>query len=1072
MAAQRRERKIVTVVFCDLVGFASRAEELDPEDVEAILDPYHEHVRTELERYGGTVEKFIGDAVVAFFGAPTAHEDDPERAMRACIAIRDWAIEHKDFQVRLAVTTGEALIRLDARPEAGEASASGDVINTASRLQNSAPVNGILADESTYRATRRVVDYRDAPAVEAKGKANPVSVWEAVAARSRLGTDVAHETRTDLVGRERELSVLRDALARACHERTPQLVTLVGVPGMGKSRLVYELSRIADDDPALICRRHGHCLAYGDGVTLWALAEIVKAQAGILEQDTPEDVREKVRRTVAGALLDSSEAPWVETHVLSLVGLSDETELGGDRRSEAFAAWRRLLEGLAEQTPLILIFEDLHWADETLLDFVDELCDWVSDAPLLVIGTARPELLERRPGWGGGKLNATTLALAPLTEEQTAFLIGQLLDTPVMAVESQQALLERAGGNPLYAEQFADLFLERGSIDDLELPESLQGIIAARLDGLTAEEKAVLQDASVVGTAFWPRALGRTSGDVGATLHALERKGFVRRQKRSAVESEAEFAFAHAIVRDVTYAQIPRAERSAKHGHVAQWIEDLGRPEDHAEVLAFHWRAALELGRAAGLDTDDLVDHGRLASREAGDRAFALNAYHAAGTHYDHALELWPSGASERPRLLFRRARALLIAGDPRRVEALEEARDALLASGDDEGAAEAEAFLAQVCWYQGRHDDGLAHLQTAEGLLAGADASVGATRVLAVSARYRMLAGERAEGLRLGEEALAMAKGLGLDELRAHALITIGTAKFFIGDEDGVPDLENALEIALAANSPMAANALNNLGVIASVNDLRREHSLFQECLALAERMGDRESMRFAQGNLTWSNWTLGNWDEALEGANEFISACEGGSPHYLESHARCTRASIRFARGEIDVALDEYRRAREVARQAQDPQAQLPPLGLSIRAYVLLGRTDEARELADEFAVGLQELPEKPSAVGDIAGFAKELGLASEVRELVEAAPPGRFRDAALAELDGDFERAADLFADLGSKPAEADARLRAAQKLIDAGRRAEGEVQLRKALAFYRSVGATFFIKRGEHLLAKSA
>ncbi|MBA3401577.1 MAG: AAA family ATPase, partial [Actinobacteria bacterium] len=414
MAEQRRERKVVTVVFCDLVGFTSRAERLDPEDVEALLGPYHQRLRSELERHGGTVEKFIGDAVMALFGAPIAHEDDAERAVRACLAIRDWAVEEDDVQVRIAVTTGEALIRLDARPEAGEGMASGDVVNTAARLQSTAPVNGILADETTYRATREVVDYQEATPVEAKGKAERIPVWEALSAHARFGVDVAHEARTELVGRERELSVVRDAFERARHERTPQLLTLVGVPGMGKSRLVYELSQIADAEPELITWRQGRCLAYGDGVTLWALGEIVKAQAGILEQDAPDDVAAKISSAIGDVLSGTGDEAWVESHLLALVGLAEETELGGDRRSEAFAAWRRFLEALAEQRPLVLVFEDLHWADESLLDFVDELVDWVTDVPLLVVGTARPELLERRPGWGGGKLNATTLALSAL----------------------------------------------------------------------------------------------------------------------------------------------------------------------------------------------------------------------------------------------------------------------------------------------------------------------------------------------------------------------------------------------------------------------------------------------------------------------------------------------------------------------------------------------------------------------------------------------------------------------------------------------------------------------------------
>jgi class 3 adenylate cyclase len=483
----REERKVVTVLFCDLVGFTAKAEQLDPEDVRAILGPYHERVRLELERHGGTVEKFIGDAVMALFGAPTAHEDDPERAVRAALAIRDFAVE-EGLQLRVGVTTGEVLVSLGASLSEGEGMASGDVVNTAARLQSAAPVNAILADETTYRATRQAVDYREAASVEAKGKAEPIAVWEAKSARSRFGVDVMHPARSELVGRERELSMLRDALDRARHERMPQLVTLVAVPGLGKSRLVYELSRIVDADPELITWRQGRCLAYGDGVAFWALGEVVKAQAGIHERDSETEAAEKLRVAVEDAVDDARDVRWVESHLRPLVGLETETGLGGDRRGEAFAAWRRYLEALAEQRPLVLVLEDLHWADEGLLDFVDELIDWLSGVPLLVVCSARPELFERRPGWGGGKLNASTLGLSPLSQEQTALLISHVLERSLLPAAIQQALLERSEGNPLYAEQFAQLYLERGSAEDLPLPETLQGIVAARLDGLSAEE--------------------------------------------------------------------------------------------------------------------------------------------------------------------------------------------------------------------------------------------------------------------------------------------------------------------------------------------------------------------------------------------------------------------------------------------------------------------------------------------------------------------------------------------------------------------------------------------------------
>ena len=716
---QRRERKVVSVLFCDLVGFTTRAESMDPEDVEALLRPYHERVRSELERHGGTVEKFIGDAVMALFGAPVAHEDDAERAARAALAIRDFALE-EELELRVGITTGEALVSLDANPAGGEGMASGDVVNTAARLQSAAPVNGILADETTYRATRHAIDYDDAEPVEAKGKSEPIAVWEATAARSRFGVDVAHEARSELVGRERELAVVRDAFDRARHARTTQLLTLVGVPGIGKSRLVHELWRIVDADEELITWRQGRCLAYGDGVTMWALAEIVKAQAGIAEQDTPADVAGKLGRAAADAVPEA-DSEWVESHLLALTGLAEEAELGDNRRNEAFSAWRRFLEGLAEQRPLVLVFEDLHWADESLLDFVDEIVDWITDVPLLVVATARPELLERRPSWGGGKLNATTLALSPLTDEQTAQLLALVLGRPVLPAESQAALLERAGGNPLYAEQFAELYVERGSTDELPLPETLQGIIAARLDGLGAIEKELLLDAAVVGKVFWPSALGREDGDPTAAFHSLERKGFVRRQRRSSVEGESELAFAHALVRDVAYGQIPRAQRAEKHQRVAEWIESLGRPDDHAEMVAHHWQAALEFARAAGQDGDDLADRTRLALRDAGDRAFALNAYATAEKYYAEALASWPDAEPGRPDLLFRRARSLHLAGDDRRQPALEEARDALLEVGAVEPAAEAEAFLAQAAWYRGDRADAEPHFARAYALVADA---------------------------------------------------------------------------------------------------------------------------------------------------------------------------------------------------------------------------------------------------------------------------------------------------------------------------------------------------------------
>ncbi len=1068
----REERKVVTVFFCDLVGFTARAEQLDPEDVRAVLGPYHARLRTELARHGGTVEKFIGDAVMALFGAPAAHEDDPERAIRAALAIREFAVE-KGLELRMGITTGEALVALDADPAEGEGVASGDVVNTASRLQSAAPVNGILADETTYRATRRAIEYRGAPAVAAKGKSEPVAVWEVVAARSRFGVDVTHSARVELVGRERELAVLRDAFERARHERIPQLVTLVAVPGMGKSRLVYELSRIVDADPELITWRQGRCLAYGDGVAFWALAEVVKAQAGIHEEDSEEEVAKKLQTAVAGAVADEKDARWVESHLRPLVGLETGTGLGGDRRGEAFAAWRRFFEALADQRPLVLVLEDLHWADEGLLDFVDELVDWLSGVPLLVVCSARPELLERRPGWGGGTLNAAMIGLAPLSSEQTAVLISQVLERSVLPAEIQQTLLERSEGNPLYAEQFAQLYLERGSADDMPLPETLQGIVAARLDGLPAEEKALLQDASVVGKVFWTAALRRDERAADPLLHSLERKGFLTRQRRSSVGSEGEWAFAHMLLRDVAYGQIPRAERAHKHREAAEWIESLGRSEDHAELLAFHWRSARELARASQQDTTELETPTRLALRAAGGRAFSVNAYPAAAEYYDEALALWPDD-EERPRLLYQCADALYIATDHRALTALEEARDALLAVGDHQTAAEAELSISRIWWHRGQRDESTAHASRAEDL-AGSERSPARARVLANIARTRSIAGDRESGLRLAGEALEMAELLRLDELRAHALATISLAKMYLDDPSGVEDGEKALEIALAINSPQAGTIANNMAVDAIFKfDLRRAGERFAEGLQIAVRFGDASNVRWLRHQCAAWDFVQGRWDEALEREGAFIAECEAGSPHYLEAAARANRAQIREARGDVEGALADSRRAVDLARESGDPQEVLPQLGSAVDVLERHGFLTEARALAEEVVEVGRRHPD--DAVWALPfGFLLShiaLELRAELAAALESAPTWPWKEIAFACLDREFVRAADLCVQGGSPTWEARLRFRAAEELIATGRREEGEAQLEQAVAFYRSVDATFYIERADALLSSSA
>ncbi len=739
----RRERKVITVVFADIVGFTERAEHLDPEDVEALLGPYQELLRTELERLGGTVEKFIGDAVMAAFGAPVAHEDDPERAVRAALAIRDAIRAEGRLEVRIAVHTGEAIVRLDARPAAGETIAAGDVLNTASRLQEAAPVNGVVVGESTYNATRSVIDYVTVEPVEAKGKAAPIRAWEAVRpSRSEFAGREA--SRTSLVGRARELTLLRGALERVESEHSPQLVTLVGVPGIGKSRLVSELVRSHFEESPLRDWQQGRCLPYGDGVSFWAIAEIVKGLAGILESDESEIVAEKLARAV-GEVLPDGEAELVRSRLAPLVGLEGDAATGSERRDESFAALRRFLEAIAERRPLMVVVEDLHWADDGVLDFFDYLAGWATGVPLLILCTARPELLERRPGWGGGKLNALTLGLSPLADADAARLIAGVLDHAVLPAGTQTALLERAGGNPLYAEQFALLYLERGSAD-LPLPENVHGLIAARLDTLPPEEKTLLQDAAVVGRTFWSGALP-ANGGLGGRLHALERKEFVRRERRTSVAGEDEYAFRHVLLRDVAYGQIPRADRARKHQLAAEWIESLGHPQDHAELLAHHYVAALELATASGADSKALSTRARDALQAAGDRALSLNSFTAATGFYVHALDLTPGDDPERPLLLFRLGEAQFN-NEEASVDVLVEAAAALVAAGNLEAAAEAEVMLSHVAWTRGLRDEAFARLERATQLIDGLPPSLAKTRVLSQRTRHFMLvSGDR--GLR-----------------------------------------------------------------------------------------------------------------------------------------------------------------------------------------------------------------------------------------------------------------------------------------------------------------------------------
>jgi class 3 adenylate cyclase/tetratricopeptide (TPR) repeat protein len=1083
----REERKVVTVFFADLVGFTGRAEQLDPEDVRAMLSPYYVRLRAEIERFGGTVEKFIGDAVMAVFGAPVTHEDDPERAVRAALAARDAVQELNeanpalDLHVRIAVNTGEAVVALDARPSEGEGMVAGDVVNTAARLQSAAPVDGILVGATTYRATERVVEYRDCEPVEAKGKAEPIPVWEALGARARYGVDVAQRGGAELVGRRQELDHLLDALARVERERTPQLLTLVGVPGIGKSRLVWELAQAVDANPdRFIFWRQGRSLPYGEGVAFWALAEMVKAQAGILETDSAETAETKLIETVSDLVPDASEARWVETQLRRLVGVSAGEDGGGDRREEAFAAWRRFFEALAERLPAVLVFEDLHWADDNLLDFVDYLVDWATDSPLLVLGTARPELLERRPGWGGGKSNAATMSLSPLSEEDTARLISSLLEETVMPAEKQAVLLSRAGGNPLYAEEYARMVAERGIAltDEAPLPETVQGIVAARLDALSAEEKTLIQDAAVIGKVFWSGALAAMSGlqrwTVEEQLHALERKEFVRRERRSSVATETEYAFRHVLVRDVAYGQVPRSARAEKHRRAAEWIETLSSDrEDRVEMLAHHYGSALEFARAAGQPLEAVADRARVALREAGDRAYALSAFGAAAGLYERALDLWPNDVPGRGEVLFRQARSLFFSTSVDVMGLLEEAHSALLASGEPEIAAEADITIGTLYWFRNDRERAAPHFQRAEELIAGAEPTRSKAFVLSELARFAMLGDEDERAVVLSNEALAIADSLGIDNLRAATLNALGVSRVKLGDPGGIADLERAIEITSGNPSPDRVRAFTNLAsTYGELGDIQRSVALHEEGLREAERAGTPGMRRWHEAERAWDEYLVGQWSESEAHVGEFLAV---ERPHPMEVAARIVHAFILLARGDEAAAAADSEQVLEISRGVQDAQVLLPSLAFHGHILYTLGRREEGVALMDEL---LEQIESKPSALRShwtlpLAYVLTAEGRAEELQHVAESAPIStRWLEAALAYAAEDFDEAAGILEQIGAVADEARLRLHAAEALVEAGRRPEADVHLQQALVFYRSVDAAGYIRLAESLFAASA
>jgi hypothetical protein len=757
-----------------------------------------------------------------------------------------------------------------------------------------------------------------------------------------------------------------------------------------------------------------------------------------------------------------------------LVGLQADGE-SSVQQSERFSAWRAFIEALAEERPLALVFEDLHWADDGLLDFIDQLVEWARSTPILVLCTARPELLERRPGWGGGKANASTISLPPLEDDETAKLFAVLLERAVLPAETHAELLSRAAGNPLYAEQYARMLAESEGNAELALPETVQGIIAARLDGLSDREKTLLQDASVVGKVFWlGSVLSIGDCDPAAAeeaLRALSRKELVQRARRSSVEGEAEYAFQHLLVRDVAYGQIPRAARADKHRAAAEWVEGLGRPEDHAEMLASHYSRALEYARASGQDARPLIDRVRYALRDAGERATSLQAWPAAVRFYGEALELWPEDDPELPHVRFACGRARFYL-DGSGLELVRAGVDAMAGAGDPEAVAGAAVIAARIHWMVGDVERHNVYVQRALDLVGDLDdspARVAAKTMLVAKVGFD---GDFEGGIQAANEVLPDAERLGLDEARVRLLNLRGDARAALGDEGGFDDLAQSIELASQAHVfEHLHSALNNLMARQIGRGWLEQAQETLDAMKLnLERHPSDAERRWVEAVEAELSYTGGRWRESLSMADAFIAESEAQSRHYLDSVVLNLRAAIHRARGDRGRAVDDSAKALEEARRTGEGQL----VGLALVgsvATLLDDRSPEASALAGE-ALGLESLVLNDWMVVEAAWVMRDLGFAEEYRAWLAKGTASPWERAAELICAGDFPRAADMLEEIRHRPGEAYARLRAAGELVEEGKRAEADAQLTPALAFWREVGATRYVREGEALLAESA
>jgi class 3 adenylate cyclase/tetratricopeptide (TPR) repeat protein len=1007
------ERRFVSVLFADLVGFTEASESRDAEDTRELLSRYFETCRRIIGLYRGSVEKFIGDAVMAVWGAPVATEDDAERAVRAAlelvaaVQVLGEEVGVPELQARAGVLTGEAAVTVGA---VGEGMVAGDLVNTASRVQALASPGSVLVGAGTQRATEQAVVYEPAGSHELKGKTGLVPLWRALRVVSGgRGALKSEGLEAPFVGRDRELRLLKELFHASAEEGRAHIVSVTGIGGIGKSRLLWEFFKYIDGLPQTTLWHRGRCLAYGEGVTYWALADMVRMRCRIAEDEDPASALAKLQATLTEYLLDEEERRFVEPRLAHLLGLEERQARG---QEELYGAWRLFFERLADTDPVVMVFEDMHWADPSLLDFVEYLLEWSRDHPLYVITLARPELLERRPTWGAGSRTFTAMYLEPLPEGAMQDLLAGLV--PGLPQELRDQILARAEGIPLYAVETVRMLLDRGllaqegsvyrpvgPIETLEVPETLHALIAARLDGLSAEERRLLQDGAVFGKTFTRQALAAISGldesRLEPLLAGLVRKEVLSIQADPRSPEHGQYGFLQDLVRRVAYETLSKRERKTRHLAAAAQLERAFASEQEVvEVLASHYVAAYEAA-PEDTDADEIKQRAAHLLARAGERAASLAASEEAAHYFEQAASL-EEDPLEQARQIERSGEMALRAGRNEQAQARFEQALALFgAAGERHQAARVTARLGEVEWRRGHLDEALERMTRAWDELEGEEPDADIAALAAQIGRLHVMKGEPDAGSERLETALDLAEALWLPEVLAEALNTTGVIATFASRlEQAQALITRARELALEYELPAAAlRAFNNLGDVLHRRDRCEDATVqLEQGIVYARRVGDRHFEQTLLGELSWSLALTGRWPEALSLLNQVP-----------EERLVELNPTFLMALPEPLVAQGRLEDARQLlslhARHEGSTDMQQRTGYRAAEAVILLaeGKEREALAAADEALTATLPIRPADQTVKIAFPHAVEAALALGERERaeqllasIEALPPGR--------------------------------------------------------------------------------